>query len=209
MSNENEKDKKQMEGNQEGGESKKSFIPENKSKKKMAKQIAESNHNMQTLQSNMQMLQQMIIGQANFMKKISEEIDRMNKILGEVVICQDLIIDSLKVDKDEFQTMLNNKKISLFEAKSKAEDEELGVENDEGGVVTDKSIITLTSTIPGSKDGGILRTKVDLSEPMNLPGFKEACVGKKINESFEFTIDKDIHKITILSISKKAEKKGE
>lgn len=209
MSNENEKDKKQMEGGQESGESKKSFIPENKSKKKMAKQIAESNHNMQNLQSNMQMLQQMIIGQANFMKKISEEIDRMNKILGEVVICQDLIIDSLKVDKDEFQTMLNNKKITLFEAKSKAEDEELGVESDESGVVSDKSIITLTSTIPGSKDGGILRTKVDLSEPMNLPGFKEACVGKKVNESFEFTIDKDIHKITILSISKKAEKKGE
>jgi len=180
------------------------ILPFNPNKRKLAKQIQEKTNEIQDLQGKINMLNNIVMGQANFMNRLVGEIDEMKRSMVETSTAFYTLIEShLKVDMDEFQKNIDIKKIQLFEEGSAKEDLEKGYVAEEEGVVKETSIITLTSTIGTEGTRGILRSRINLEEPLSVPNLKEALVGMKVGEIKTIKINNSDHHITVLDIKKK------
>jgi hypothetical protein len=178
-------------------------IPINQSKKKLAKQIAEKGNEIKTIEGKINLLNNIVMGQANFMKQIMDEIDSIKRNLVETTTTlYTLIEDHLSIDMNLLQENVDKKKIEMFVEGTLEEDKREGKENDEEGIVKEDSTVIVTSTINPNGKTGILRSRLDLTRPISVPDLKENLVGMKVNETKEIKVNDTTHNITVLEVKK-------
>jgi len=178
-------------------------IPINQSKKKLAKQIAEKGNEIKDLESKVNLLNKIIMGQANFMNSITTEIDNLKRNLVETTTTLYTLIEShLNIDLDALQENVDKKKIQMFEEGTKEEDKKDNAVTDESGEIKGDSIVVITSSVGDDGKVGVLRSRLDLRKPVSVPNLKEGLIGMKLGETKELTIGDMVHNIKVLDIKK-------
>jgi hypothetical protein len=105
-------------------------------------------------------------------------------------------------DRDSIEKKAELLKLADFNNASIKEDEIKGYTEDSAGVVTENSVITITSHTPDlAEDQGIFRSKFPMSECIN-PNLRQKLLGLKLNETIEADFNGAKHNITVLSIKK-------
>ena len=112
------------------------------------------------------------------------------------------------ISKDLLDKRADELKLKDYNSASAREDAAKGYIDDSAGVVGEDSIVTITSSTNGDEDRGIFRSKFPMSECLT-PSIKEKIMGLKLGDSFEEQIKNDLHKITIVALSKKVEQSAE
>lgn len=178
-------------------------IPINQSKKKLAKQIAEKGNEIKDLESKVNLLNKIIMGQANFMNSITTEIDNLKRNLVETTTTLYTLIENhLNIDLDALQENVDKKKIQMFEESAKEEDKKDNAVTDESEEVRGDSIVVITSSVGEDGKVGVLRSRLDLRKPVSVPNLKEGLIGMKLGETKELTIGDMVHNIKVLDIKK-------
>lgn len=158
---------------------------------------------LQVALSNLQMgfrINQMVAQQQ--MQTISRLDGDMRRVFG---VGQNLdyrtraLLELLNVDDDKLNEIADRMRLEDFNRQSDEEDKKLGFTNDDAGVVTENSIVILTSTTGQEPDTGIFRTKFSVNEAP-LPTFKDKLVGKKVGEQFTDTVNGVEHTFTVVGL---------
>jgi hypothetical protein len=109
------------------------------------------------------------------------------------------VLELLSVDSNKLNEVADKLRLEDFNKQSTEEDEKLGLINDDKGVVTENSIVILTSTTNQEPDGGFFRTKFHVKDAP-LPTLKDKLLGLKLNETFEEKVNGVDHTFTLLGI---------
>jgi hypothetical protein len=109
------------------------------------------------------------------------------------------------ISKKDIDKRADELKLADYNKASFAEDLAKGYVDDSNGVVGEDSVVTITSSTNGDEDRGIFRSKFPMSECLT-PSIKEKLMGLKVGDSFEEQIKNDLHKITLVSLSKATKK---
>jgi hypothetical protein len=105
-------------------------------------------------------------------------------------------------DRNAIDKKAEQLKLVDFDNASAKEDTIKGYVIDNEGLVTENSVITITSHTPElAEDQGIFRSKFPMSECLN-PVLRQKLLGLRINDTVEADFNGAKHNITVLSIKK-------
>lgn len=103
---------------------------------------------------------------------------------------------------EEIDAKAEEFKLADFNKASAKEDEQKGYVVDEAGVVTEDSVVTLSSKTPDlEEDQGIFRSKFPMSECLT-PQLRDVLLGAKVGDVVDADIYGVTHKISVLEVKK-------
>lgn len=167
---------------------------------------------LQTELANSQMaikLTQMMVKQLlDQLQNSRLDIDNTMGMLNDFQYRTLAMLELSGIPKKDVDKRADELKLADYNKASYAEDLAKGYVDDSFGVVGEDSVVTITSSTNGDEDRGIFRSKFPMSECLT-PSIKEKLMGLKVGDSFEEQIKNDLHKITLVSLSKIVKKEGE
>lgn len=160
--------------------------------------IQEMDKRIQALEMGLRVSQMLV-------RQLMEGMQPMKTDLGEIAMRQrDLqyrvlaFQDLTSLDSEKVQELSVELQISDFTETSDKEDVELNYTVTD--TVAEDSVVILTSNTPSeSKNLGILRSKLLMSE-IQFPDLRESLLGKKVDDVFNHTINNVDHVITLVGI---------
>lgn len=164
---------------------------------------------LQTELANSQMavrLTQMMVKQLlDQIQNIRLDTDNTMGMLNDFQYRTLAMLELSGISKKDIDKKADELKLADYNKASLAEDLAKGYVDDSNGVVGEDSVVTITSSTNGDEDRGIFRSKFPMSECLT-PSIKEKLMGLKVGDSFEEQIKNDLHKITLVSLSKATKK---
>lgn len=174
------------------------------SSKQRFKQIEAALNNLQMGLKISQMFAQQ---QSNSLVKLNSSYDQVANVAQGLDYRTRAMLDLLKVDTDALETLAAKYRLEDFNKQSDEEDKKGGYEIADDKEVTDKSVVILTSTCAENSEAGIFRVKFHVQDVPHLKGLKEALVGKKVGDKFDFKFNNLDHTFELLGIRYVPEKK--
>lgn len=135
------------------------------------------------------------------------DTDNSMGILNDFQYRTQAMLELGNFDMDELNKVAEGLKLTDYNKASDAEDLAKGYVLDDG-VITEESIVIISSTTNGDEDKGIFRSKFPLSE-CQTETLKESLLGKKIGDKVLEEINGDSHEIEIVGLRKVKEVKEE
>ncbi len=166
---------------------------------------------LQNTQMALQVSQMMIKHLTEQFKNTQNDLSSTMGMLNDFQYRTLAMLDVGNFDKDAIEQKAELLKLADFNNASVKEDQIKGYVEDLDGVVTENSVITITSHTPElAEDQGIFRSKFPMSECIN-PNLRQKLLGLKLNETIEADFNGAKHTITVLSIKRSlvAEQKSE
>lgn len=168
---------------------------------------------LETLVSNLQMALQM---SQMMTKHLTNQLSALQSDVGGVMgMSNDFQYRTLAMlelgafDKDAVNAKAEEFKLADFTKASDKEDEKKGYVFDDHGVVTENSIVIITSSTPDlADDQGIFRSKFSMTE-CNTPELREKLLGSKVGDSIETEIQGVRHVIEVLGLRVKKQEEVE
>jgi len=128
------------------------------------------------------------------------DVDNSMGILNDFQYRTQAMLELGSFDLDKLNEVAEGLKLTDYMSASDAEDLAKGYELDDG-VVTEESILIITSTTNGDEDKGIFRSKFPFNE-CQTETLKESLLGKKLGDKFLEEINGDSHEIEIVGLRK-------
>lgn len=157
--------------------------------------------------SNMalQMSQMMIKHLTNQLSAIQSDVGGLMGMSNDFQYRTLSMLELGPFNKDEINAKAEEFKLADFTKASDKEDEAKGYEVDETGVVTEDSIVIITSSTPDTpEDHGIFRSKFSMNE-CQTPDLREKLLKSKVGDTIETEINGVKHVIDVLGLRKLAE----
>lgn len=157
---------------------------------------------LQNTQMALQVSQMMIKHITDQFKAVQNDVTNTMGMLNDFQYRTLAMLEVGKFDRDDIERKAEVLKLIDFDKASAKEDSQRGYVEDEAGVVTENSIITITSHTPDlAEDQGIFRSKFPMAECLT-PALRQKLIGLKLNETTEVDISGAKHSLTIVSIKK-------
>lgn len=157
---------------------------------------------LQNTQMALQVSQMMIKHMTDQFKAVQNDLTNTMGMLNDFQYRTLAMLEVGNFNRDDIEQKAEALKLVDFDKASAKEDEQKGYVHDEDGVVTENSVITITSHTPDlAEDQGIFRSKFPMSECLT-PALRGKILGAKLNETVDVEIGGIKHNLTILSIKK-------
>lgn len=154
----------------------------------------------QNMQMAMQMSQMMIKHLTDQFSVVQNDLGSTMGMVNDFQYRTLAMLDLGKFNNDEIEAKAEEFKLKDFNSASDKEDLAKGYTNDDAGVITEDSIVLITSNTPSlDEDQGIFRSKFPMSECLT-PELRESLLGAKLGETIDGDVQGVTHKITILGL---------
>lgn len=164
--------------------------------------IKELEVSLQNTQMALQVSQMMIKHITDQFKAVQTDLTNTMGMLNDFQYRTLAMLEVGNFNRDDIEKKAEALKLVDFDKASSKEDAANNYVDDVSGVVSEGSIITITSNTPDlAEDQGIFRSKFPMSECFT-PALREKLLGLKLNDTVEADVGGVKHKITILSIKK-------
>jgi len=162
----------------------------------------ESETALQNMQVAIQMSQMMVKHLADQLSALQNDIGNNMGMLNDLQYRTLAMLKAGNFDKVVVEAYADEFKLSDFNTASDKEDIHKGYINDAAGLVTEDSIVIVTTTTPDlAADQGIFRSKFPMSECLT-PDLRSKLLGAKVSDIIESTMYNVKHLITILEVKK-------
>lgn len=168
------------------------------SSKDKFRELEASLENIQMASRISQMMIKQILEQ---LQTIRRDTDNTMGVVNDLQYRTLAILELGNLDKKKLNDLAQEYKLNDYSRASDQEDAIKGYELDNDGVVTENSVVIITSSTNGDEDKGIFRSKFKMSD-CQLESLRQKLLGSQVGSSFEETISNDLHKITVLGIRK-------
>lgn len=162
-------------------------------------QLKELSTAVNNLQMGLKIAQMVSQQQMQNVGRLDADMQRVYGVTQNLDYRTRAVLELLDVDSEKLNEVADRLRLEDFNKQSAEEDEKLGFISDDEGVVTENSIVILTSTTNEENDAGIFRTKFHINDSP-LPTIKEKLLGLKVNETFEDKVNGVDHTFTLLGI---------
>lgn len=159
-------------------------------------EVALSNTEMATRISQM-MLKQML----EQFQNLRRDMDNTMGIINDIQYRTIAMLEVGNINKDELEAKAEELKLADYNRASDQEDAIKGYENDDNGIIGEKSIVIITSTTNGDNDKGIFRSKFNMEE-CRTESLREKLIGAKVGDVIDTELNGDLHTITVLGLRK-------
>jgi hypothetical protein len=157
---------------------------------------------LQNTQMALQVSQTMIKHMLDQFKATQNDLSATMGMLNDFQYRTLAMLDVGNFDRQAIEAKAEQLKLIDFDNASVKEDAIKGYTEDTDGIVSENSIITITSHTPDlAEDQGIFRSKFSMAECLN-PELRQKLLGLKLNETVETQFNGAKHNITVLSIKK-------
>jgi len=166
---------------------------------------------LQNTQMALQVSQMMIKHLTDQFKATQNDLSATMGMLNDFQYRTLAMLDVGNFDKSAIEQKAELLKLADFDKASLREDTLKGYVDDADAVVTENSVVTITSHTPElAEDQGIFRSKFHMSKCVN-PGLRQKLLGLKLNETVEVDFNGAKHSVTLLAVKKQqvAEEKPE
>lgn len=173
-----------------------------KSTKDRLKELEVANQNSQMA---LQMSQMMVKHLTNQLSALQADVGGVMGMSNDFQYRTLAMLELGGFDKDVINAKAEEFKLVDFEKASDKEDVSKGYEVDSAGVISEESIVIISSSTPDTdEDQGIFRSKFSMNE-CNTPDLREKLLGSKVGDSIETEIQGINHKIDVLGLRFKKE----
>lgn len=160
---------------------------------------------VQNSQMALQMSQMMVKHLTNQLSALQSDVGGVMGMSNDFQYRTLAMLELGAFDKDAINAKAEEFKLTDFEKASDKEDLSKGYEVDPAGVVTEDSIVIISSSTPDTdEDQGIFRSKFSMNE-CNTPDLREKLLGSKVGDTLETDIQGVVHKIDVLGLRLKKE----
>lgn len=157
---------------------------------------------LQNTQMALQVSQMMIKHLTDQFKATQNDLTSTMGMLNDFQYRTLAMLEVGNFDRDSVDSKAETLKLLDFDKASDKDDALKGYINDEDGVITGDSVVTITSHTPDlAEDQGIFRSKFHMSECLS-PAIREKLIGLKLNETVRVNLNGADHDMTVLSIKK-------
>lgn len=157
---------------------------------------------LQNTQMALQVSQTMIKHMLDQFKATQNDLSSTMGMLNDFQYRTLAMLDIGNFDRQAIEKRAEELKLVDFDNASSREDSLKGYITDNDGLVTENSIITITSHTPDlAEDQGIFRSKFPMSECLN-PTLRQKLLGLRVNDTVEAEFNGAKHQITVLSVKK-------
>lgn len=164
--------------------------------------IRELEIQLQNMQMAMQMSQMMIKHLTDQFQTFQADLGGTMGMLNDFQYRTLAMLELGGFDTNAIDAKADEYKLNDFNKASDKEDEQKGYVKDENGIVTEDSIVIVTTSTPDQlEDQGIFRSKFPMSECLT-PDLREKLLGSKVGDTIQSTIYNVNHDVTILDIKK-------
>lgn len=146
-----------------------------------------------------QMLLRQVLDQ---FQAVRRDLDNTMGILNDFQYRTQAMLKLGNFNVDELNKLAEEFKLKDYMTASDKEDEVKNYLLDNDGVVTEDSVVIITSKTNGDEDRGIFRSKFTMQE-CQTETLREKLLGKKVGDVVVEEINGDTHEITILGLRKK------
>ena len=164
--------------------------------------IKELEVSLQNTQMALQVSQMMIKHITDQFKAVQTDLTNTMGMLNDFQYRTLAMLEVGNFNRDDIEKKAEALKLVDFDKASAKEDAANNYLDDASGVVSENSVITITSSTPDLvEDQGIFRSKFPMSECFT-PALREKLLGLKLNDIVEADVGGVKHRITVLSIKK-------
>ena len=157
---------------------------------------------LQNTQMALQVSQMMIKHLTDQFKATQNDLSSTMGMLNDFQYRTLAMLEVGNFNRDAIEEKAEAIKLLDFNKASDKDDELKGYVSDDAGVVTEDSVVTITSHTPDlAEDQGIFRSKFPMSECLS-PQLRQKLLGLKLNDSVKVELNGAVHDIKILSIKK-------
>ena len=156
---------------------------------------------MQNAQMATQISQMMLKQVLEQFQGLRSDVDNTMGILNDFQYRTQAMLSLGEFDVDALNKKATELKLTDYMKASDLEDATKGYELDDSGVVTEESVVIITSSTDGDADKGIFRSKFTFSE-CQTETLKEGLLGKKVGDKFTEVISDTSHEIEIVGLRK-------
>lgn len=157
---------------------------------------------LQNSQMAMQMSQGMIKHLVDQFQVFQKDLGSTMGMLNDFQYRNLALIELTNINLDDLDAKAEEFKLADFNKASDQEDIDKNYLNDDQGVITEDSIVILSSNTPDlEEDKGIFRSKFPMAECLT-PDLREKLLGAKVGDVIESDIYGVNHKINILGLRK-------
>ena len=157
---------------------------------------------LQNMQMALQVSQMMIKHLTDQFKATQNDLSSTMGMLNDFQYRTLAMLEVGKFNTGEIESIAEKLKLKDFDNASDKDDALKGYVDDEAGLVTEDSVITITSRTPDlAEDQGIFRSKFPMSECLS-PQLRQKLLGLKLNDTVTAELNGASHVITILSVKK-------
>jgi hypothetical protein len=164
---------------------------------------------LQNTQMALQVSQMMVKHLTDQFKATQNDLSSTMGMLNDFQYRTLAMLDVGNFDRQAIETKAEGLKLIDFNKASEKEDQLKGYIDDSSGIVTENSVIVVTSSTPDlAEDQGIFRSKFPMSECLT-PSLRQKLIGLKLNDTVSVELNGATHNLTVLSIKKTVEKQLE
>jgi hypothetical protein len=157
---------------------------------------------LQNTQMALQVSQMMIKHLTDQFKATQNDLSSTMGMLNDFQYRTLAMLEVGNFDRNAIEEKAEAIKLLDFNKASDKDDELKGYVSDDSGVITEDSVVTITSHTPDlAEDQGIFRSKFPMSECLS-PQLRQKLLGLKLNDSVKVDLNGAVHDIKILSIKK-------
>lgn len=168
-----------------------------KSTKDRLKDLEDTNRQ---LQMSIQMSQMMVKHLTNQLSALQTDVGGVMGMSNDFQYRTLSMLELGDFDKDAVNAKAEEFKLADFVKASDKEDLDKGYEVDDAGIVTEESIVIISSSTPDTdEDQGIFRSKFSMAE-CNTPDLREKLLGSKVGDQIETNIQGTKHVIDVLGL---------
>ena len=169
---------------------------------KQVDRIKELEVALQNTQMALQVSQMMIKHITDQFKAVQNDVTNTMGMLNDFQYRTLAMLEVGKFNREDIEQKAEQLKLVDFDNASAKEDAQKGYIEDNAGIISDNSVITITSNTPDlAEDQGIFRSKFPMAECLT-PSLRSVLLGAKVDDVVHADLGGAKHVIRIVSIKK-------
>lgn len=170
--------------------------------KSTKQRLKELETTVQNMGMAMQMSQMMVKHLTNQLSALQQEVGGVMGMSNDFQYRTLAMLEVGNFDKDAIDAKADELKLNDFNKASLEENLVKGYVDDETGVVTEDSIVVISSSTPDLEDDkGVFRSKFTMAE-CNTPDLREGLLKTKVGGTFNVTLNDIRHAVTLHEVLK-------